>query len=297
MLNFAAQAARDCRAVAADLRDGGLFDDAATIERMAARITRAQHFELPENGSLFDDDLRALTGLELRLPYPTITAEYIATHPTDGILRRMALAEEIERPDGLWIRVTAFAKGERWTPVPVAIELPSKAWEDLSAPTAKLHELADDPDLCPPAPSRYQFRPVAILPGMLDGVAQDSRETARVILSATGPAESVMEMLEALACSNVTADIVERVDPAKNARRIRAGKLPLWETRVLTVLCPRPPIARTGQQGERASPRQHLRRGHVRHLADGRRVWINAAVVGDPANGRIRKFYQVRTAA
>ena len=92
MLNFAAQAARDCRDIAADLRDGRLFDDAATIERLGDKIARAQHFELPENGRLFDDDLRALTGLDLRLPYPLITAEYIATHPTDGILRRMALA-------------------------------------------------------------------------------------------------------------------------------------------------------------------------------------------------------------
>lgn len=297
MLNYAAAAARDCRDIAADLRAGRLFDEASTVARLADKITRAQHFELPENGSLFDDDLRALTGLELRLPYPVITAEYIATHPTDGILRRMALAEEIERPDGLWIRVTAFAKGERWTPVPIAIELPSKAWEDLSKPTAKLHEIADDPELCPPGPMRYQFRPAAILPGMLDGIAQDRKETARVILSATGPAESVMEMLEALSCANVRADIAERVDPAKNARRVRAGKLPLWETRILTVVCPRQPIARTGQQAERASPRQHLRRGHVRHLADGRRIWIQAAIVGDPANGRIRKFYQVRSAA
>ena len=297
MLNFAAQAARDCRAIAADLRAGGLFDDATTVERMAERITQAQHFELPENGSLFDDDLRALAGVELRLPYPVITASYIARHPTDGILRRMALAEEIERADGLWVRVVAFAKAERWTPVPIAIELPSQAWEDLSAQTAKLHELADDPDICPPAPPRYQFRPVAILPGLLDGIAQDRKETARVILSATGPAESVMEMLEALSCANVRADIAERVDPRVNARRIRDGKLPLWETRVLTVLCPRHAIARTASAGDRASPRQHLRRGHVRHLGDDRRIWIQPALVGDPVNGRIRKFYDVRVAA
>ena len=296
MLNFAAQCARDSRLVADDLRAGGLFDDAATIARLGDQITAAQHFELPENGSLFDDELRGLSGLALRLPYPLITVEYIA-RTADDFLRRVALAEEIERDDGLWVRITAFAKGERWTPVPVAIELPSKAWEDLSTPTAKLHELADDPDLCPPAPSRYQFRPVAILPVMLDGIARDSKETARVILSATAPAESVMEMLEALACANVRAEVQERVDPAKNARRIRAGKLPLWETKILTIVCPRGPIHRTGTASDRASPRQHLRRGHIRHLADGRRIWIQPAIVGDPANGRIRKFYSVRTAA
>ena len=296
MLNFAAQCARDSRLVAADLREGGLFDDAATIARLADQITRAQHFALPENGSLFDDDLRALTGLSLRLPYKTITVEYIA-RTADGILRRMALAEEIERDDGLWVRVTAFAKGERWTPVPVAIELPSKAWEDLSTPATQLHELAEDPDICPPAPARYQFRPATILPGLLDGIAADIRETARVIVSATAPAESVMEMLEALSCANVRAEISERVDPGVNARRVRAGKLPIFETRVLTVLCPRTLHPATGQQGDRASPRQHLRRGHVRHLADGRRIWINAAIVGDPKNGAIRKFYSVRTAA
>ncbi len=297
MLNFASQAARDCRLVAADLREGGLFDDAATIARLADQITLAQHFELPEGGSLFDDDLRALAGLSLRLPYKTITAEYIAKHPTDGILRRMALAEEIQRDDGLWVRVTAFAKQERWTPVPIAIELPSKGWEDLSTPATQLHEIADDPEICPPSPPRYCFRPATILPGLLDGIAADSRETARVIVSATAPAESVMEMLEALACANVRAEFQERVDPAKNARRIRAGKLPIFETRVLTVICPRQPIHRTGTASDRASPRQHLRRGHVRHLPDGRRIWIQPALVGDPKNGRIRKFYDVRTAA
>lgn len=296
MLNFAAQCARDTRLVADDLRVGGMHDDAGTCARLADQITRAQHFALPENGSLFDDDLRALTGLSLRLPYKTITVEYIA-RTADGILRRMALAEEIERDDGLWVRVTAFAKGERWTPVPVAIELPSKAWEDLSTPATQLHELAEDPDICPPAPARYQFRPATILPGLLDGIAADIRETARVIVSATAPAESVMEMLEALSCANVRADIAERVDPNVNARRVRAGKLPIWETRVLTIVCPRTLHPATGRHGDRASPRQHLRRGHVRHLADGRRIWINAVLVGDPKNGAIRKFYSVRTAA
>ncbi|TXG87836.1 MAG: hypothetical protein E6R10_07170 [Rhodocyclaceae bacterium] len=180
MLNFAAQAARDCRLIEGYLRAHGLPDDAATAGGLADRIARAEHFELPDGGYLFDDDLHALV-------------------------------------------------------------------EQIAA--------------------------------------------------ATAVAESLLSMLSALACSNVTAEIAERVDPKVNERRTRAGKLPIFETRVLTVLCPRAPINRTGQQGDRASPRQHLRRGHVRHLPDGRRIWINAAIVGDPANGRIRKFYDVRTAA
>ena len=298
MLNFAAQCARDTRLVADDLRVGGMHDDAGTCDRLADQITRAQHFELPENGSLFDDELRGLCGLALRLPYPTITVEYIARHPTDGILRRMGLAQEIERDGERFVRIVAFTRDEgRWTPVPVAVELSSREWERIDTGAQPFHEYIDDPELCPPTPPRYCFRPEPILHGVLAGTARDRRDIAQIIVAATAVAEATLEMLEALACANVRAEVQERIDPKVNARRIRAGKLPLWETKILTVVCPRAPIHRTGTASDRASPRQHLRRGHVRHLLDGRRTWIQPAIVGDPKNGAIRKFYSVRTAA
>lgn len=299
MLNFAAQAARDCRRIESDLRAHGYRDDAATAGGLADRIAAAEHFQLPDGGYLFDDDLNALAGLALRLPFPLTTIEFIARDPVGLTLRRLGLCSEFADASGaLHIRVVAFARDEgRWGIVPVAIDFSADGWEQISADCTPFCEFADDPALAPPGPARYAFRPVPIMADSAKHVTSDRRALVEQIAGASAVAESLLSMLSALACSNVRAEIQERVDPAKNARRIRDGKLPLWETRVLTVLCPRQPIHRAGQQGDRASPRQHLRRGHVRHLADGRRIWIQAAVVGDPVNGRIRKFYDVRVAA
>lgn len=46
--------------------------------------------------------------------------------------------------------------------------------------------------------------------------------------------------------------------------------------------------------GSHASPRWHLRRGHWRQLADGRRVFVRECAVGDPSRGGVVKHYQVQ---
>lgn len=77
-----------------------------------------------------------------------------------------------------------------------------------------------------------------------------------------------------------------------------AGKVPLYEYRVLTVdlggikhkgLDERP----DGYDSGRNSPRQHLRRGHVRVCHSGTRVWVQPCVVGGGAHGVIDKDYAI----
>ena len=46
--------------------------------------------------------------------------------------------------------------------------------------------------------------------------------------------------------------------------------------------------------GTHASPRWHIRRGHWRQLADGRRVFVRQCQVGDPARGGVVKDYIVK---
>jgi hypothetical protein len=47
------------------------------------------------------------------------------------------------------------------------------------------------------------------------------------------------------------------------------------------------------QGGTHASPRWHVRRGHWRQLADGRRVFVRACEVGDPEHGGVVKDYKI----
>ena len=45
--------------------------------------------------------------------------------------------------------------------------------------------------------------------------------------------------------------------------------------------------------GTHATPRWHIRRGHWRNLADGRRVFVRECEVGDKSRGGVVKDYEV----
>ena len=85
------------------------------------------------------------------------------------------------------------------------------------------------------------------------------------------------------------------VDQRKNAKRIKQGKLPMYETRRLVIKAPITRGAASQAQGDsdRQGPREHLRRGHIRRLQDGRRIWVQSCVVGSRENGVIHKSYAV----
>jgi hypothetical protein len=103
----------------------------------------------------------------------------------------------------------------------------------------------------------------------------------------------LLHFLNALACSNVS---VERSDPKNSGRKIKSA-LPFDTYHVLTIDVPGRPGERTGAGGDHRSPREHLRRGHIRRLADGRRVWVNATVVSAGSGGAVKKDYALRRAA
>jgi hypothetical protein len=76
-----------------------------------------------------------------------------------------------------------------------------------------------------------------------------------------------------------------------NSKRIRKGKHPLFEWKVIDVTA-KPDdhdIVATGNG--RNSPRQHKRRGHFRQYKDGRRTWIPEALVGKIEFGYIYHSY------
>lgn len=68
-----------------------------------------------------------------------------------------------------------------------------------------------------------------------------------------------------------------------------------WRTVEIDLLRIRATKAETG--GSHASPRWHIRRGHWRSLADGRRVFVRACEVGDATRGGVVKDYHVGVGA
>lgn len=97
-----------------------------------------------------------------------------------------------------------------------------------------------------------------------------------------------------MACSNVR----QREHPpaaALNKKRTKAGKVPLATYKTLEIFAPNQRDEITPQGGTHASPRVHLRRGHIRRIGDGRTVWVQACVVGSK-HGMVVKDYRVRPA-
>lgn len=96
--------------------------------------------------------------------------------------------------------------------------------------------------------------------------------------------------------AGVTIDTVMPTKKFINSLRARKGK-PLLEyehkvVRIDPALTRMPGLVALG--GTHASPRMHWRRGHVRTMADGRKVQVKPCVVGDVAKGTIAHDYVVR---
>lgn len=109
---------------------------------------------------------------------------------------------------------------------------------------------------------------------------------------AAEPAVAVLSLLNALACSNVH---IERSEPKKAGKKIKTA-LPFDTYHILTIDVPGKAGNGAATGGHR-SPREHLRRGHIRRLADGRRIWVNATVVAAGRGaGVVTKDYAVRCA-
>ena len=82
-------------------------------------------------------------------------------------------------------------------------------------------------------------------------------------------------------------------DVAVNQKKLRKGKAPLIEFRLISITGKEQPNTPSTPHGEHASPRQHWRRGHWRAYKSGKRTWVAPMLVGDEANGKIIKDYAI----
>lgn len=107
-------------------------------------------------------------------------------------------------------------------------------------------------------------------------------------------ARPLLEFLNALACKNVH---IEK-SPAKatsQGKKVKAA-LPFDDYHYLTVDVPGKASSRGDSFcGSHRSPREHLRRGHIRRLESGP-IWVNATVVNAGIGGKVGKSYMVRSA-
>lgn len=106
--------------------------------------------------------------------------------------------------------------------------------------------------------------------------------------------EILLGFLAALCCSNADSTVEIKADEKLNKSRMKKGKAPYFTYKVLTINTQQDRVTTTGaeQKGKHASPRIHLRRGHIRRLKE-KTVWVNACTVGNKLLGEVGKSYKV----
>lgn len=244
--------------------------DRARLEHAMDLCRASQKFLLPDGGRIFDDgELRALDDTErLRLPHPFIALEYRATREnceepgmTELCTRRIIFVREGD--DGIFITpaVRWDSNGIWWLMGECFI--PSTSYLDRQN-------------------------------------TKDGRAFVKVrwprgenISDYADEVSAVLSFLNALQCTNVH---IERSEKRKTGKKIKAA-LPFDTYHILTIDVPGRPSDKIGFGSNHRSPREHLRRGHIRRLADKRRVWVNATVVSSGCGGVVKKDYLVRRVA
>lgn len=312
--NYLPKAEPELLELAEQMADRDMKETSSLIKESLEVCRSSVKFALPVNGKIINDGLRGLPD-GFRLPYPSISIEYAVDDTDEGInivpvtntaTKRLVLVRELAitaaTDNGnlnLWLDairrrapaecshvfiVSGFCElavggGERkWTPLWChgMIYNVRKAGSDNFYGTAV------------PSPCELGLH----IAQRIGDEGKDVQEYAHQDIA--HEVQAVLELCEALACSNVRADRMPA--PLKlNAKRLKAGKPALPDYHVLTISTHhgQDEKATRAAIGDRRAPRQHLRRGHVRIYKSGMRIWINSMVVGCAANGVIGKEYRV----
>jgi len=80
-----------------------------------------------------------------------------------------------------------------------------------------------------------------------------------------------------------------------NKSAVKRGALPFDEYHILTLDGHTKTTGNSKTFGDRRSPREHLRRGHIRRL-ENKKIWINSMVVNAGNHGKIHKSYELEAA-
>lgn len=153
---------------------------------------------------------------------------------------------------------------------------------DIEPPALNLEHQMDD-DLYAKMGDALKMSPEAIAAGVdsPEKVLTDFKNGIKLLY---------WHMLLSMMNKQATASAYTPVPNPANERRIRKGKRPIFEWKVIDVSAKR--VLPSGPTGKtHASPRRHKRRGHLRTYKNGKTVWIKEMMVGKIEFGYIHHSY------
>ena len=311
--NYAAQAIKSLR-FSSDFLLKKQDQDSQVLGELAKRIIplieNSVHFALPDGGNILNNGGKSIVGQTVRLPYEYVTIEYFVpvSAPAHGLNtehapKRLVIVAEMgyesvkhlkpqvksEYYFMVWgVATRDYSPNWYFIPDKGFSLIPCTGWDNKDVPGAIVQTNEE-----------YDMTHVPIYAGIhpLSTKSCKSEEDFQSLLldvaaDNTGNNRAVFELIEALSCRNVST--VNHQDAStSNAKRVKAGKLPFYETKMLVINSQGVSSGEAGNGGgSHASPRQHLRRGHIRRLESGS-IWVNSCVVGDATKGQITKVYEV----
>ena len=279
--NYAAQALKEFIDIANTKQPLLSVQDRETIPRLILALKAAEHFVLPDGGKLLNDRYKGIAGEEIHLPYPVITIEtfmpieaQILKEHQIAVTKRLVVAIDLRQyaqvnnypsdtleNGGILIYPLDYMKN-CWQPAMVGA-LIAFNWDKGSKIDVRTFE----------KPPKDHIAFYAHLFPMFPGYFSEYCKTNHLTLdeglalerrNINDEVHMVLELCEALSCKNVSAVVYQPASPA-NAKRLKAGKVPILETKILSVAISRTVSVGTGQTIEgRKSPHEHLRMGHPR---------------------------------
>lgn len=250
---------------------------AARISGLVAdMLTSAHKFTLPDYGVITDAGVKEWWFDRIRLPFPVVALEFDAPPklPEARVRgdKRVVLAWEKDGPAGepvvSVLPLAWSSKSQRWIPYLAFIELPCESRNEYAAALVPFGE-----------------------PGRLAMEKYSDKDAKQIFLKESAmEIAAVADFCAAMACTNVSTDIIR---PNREARAARPAST-LFDYHVLMIRAGAEHQTSEDKGGTHASPRTHLRRGHIRRLAWGPRVWVNSCVVNPSAIGTVNKDYRVK---
>lgn len=257
----------------------------------------AVKFVLPENGRIFDTKFKALP-TSLNLPYEKIVIEYfcdasggLAEQVFGGLAtvsapKRIVYAEQTSKGIIVESAVAFRIQGkDQWQVLPFVAQILCDEHLKIGESISKPIEAADNEII------KGVYTKFADMGGKAEQMFADDWEK-HAYTDMFDEVSAVLSLLEALACKNVG---IEKIPTRKmNKSASKRGALPFDEYHILTVTT-NSGASSLGSSGSHRSPREHLRRGHIRRLNSGN-IWVNSTVVNAGNHGKIQKIYELEAA-
>lgn len=253
---------------------------------------RAVKFVMPPNGQIFDSDGSGIPEI-IKLPYETIVIEYECTQdggaPTqvfgeesvDPARKRIVYAEQKEK-EIIIASIVAFQNRgiDFWQVQPYfCVLIPSN---DVPHDA----DLSDAPEIGGTRLDQVRAQFVDMGGAAEDYFGDDWERHAYADM--VDESSALLSLVEALTCRNVS---LEALPVKKNKGAQMRGALPYDEYHTL-VITSRSKQSSEELGGSHRSPREHLRRGHIRRLPKGN-VWVNSTIVNSGNHGKVKKMYEL----